>query len=408
MSNELFVLDNGKKVDAGLHAEMLDDDNAERAIAALAVQSAISSGLSAEDSEQFYGYRGVIKYNPNEAREPAGTLEGGRWTSAGGTGADGAVQLWHGTSDEVLAEILKEGLIPGKGRGGDAFAQDNWQSVYQRTVQLAGDVPSRKRSVYLTTNPDTARNFAAMAEIANPGSKSTVLQITMPRSEFDAMPHDEGLLGAFRHIGKIPPEWITRHEVVGKKSADPVIYAIIVTDEKVEKAYNPNQLRVPAGQSGGGRWTSGGSMNADDGGMKQYIDTVADQFKQKNFEWLRDHSQAYAIDKDTFIGGKAHECYKNTFDAVINNPERDLTYVEGYVSVHGVPVHHAWAATKDGKVRDYTIKSNDDKAILGYYGVPIKDKFVMQSALETKLYGVTIGSNWQHVLSTDPADVVKR
>lgn len=58
-SNEMFVLINGKKEDAGLHAELLNNEEAERATAAAAIERAIKDGLSREDAEQLYQYRGT-------------------------------------------------------------------------------------------------------------------------------------------------------------------------------------------------------------------------------------------------------------------------------------------------------------------------------------------------------------
>jgi hypothetical protein len=58
-SNEFFVMVDGKKEDAGLHAELLDNEEAERAIAAMAIERAIKDGLSREEAEQLYRYRGT-------------------------------------------------------------------------------------------------------------------------------------------------------------------------------------------------------------------------------------------------------------------------------------------------------------------------------------------------------------
>lgn len=194
------------------------------------------------------------------------------------------------------------------------------------------------------------------------------------------------------------------------------------------KKYSTDQPREPAGSSTGGRWRSstGATSTTDttgdagkEGGeqMRSYVTQLAgtgdpwqpDRSKAglPNFVWFRDHGKVYEIDDKTLIGGKPHMCYMNTFNAVMNHPERDLTYVEGFVNVHGVPVHHAWAVTKDGKVRDYTIKEKDRDIVRGYYGVPIKNNFVSISALKTGLYGVTTRNNMQHVLGTDPKQVVE-
>lgn len=197
------------------------------------------------------------------------------------------------------------------------------------------------------------------------------------------------------------------------------------------KKYSPDQPRNPAGTPEGGRFTSSkpdlGYFNSlmrgvsgvsepnappprgQAGGeaMRDHVTLLA-SMGMKNMEFFRDHGQVYAIDDKTFIGGKPQMCYMNTFNAVLNHDERDLTYVEGYMSVHGVPIHHAFAVTKDGKVRDYTIKDKDKDKVQGYFGVPLRNNFVSLSALKTKYYGVTTHNNWKNIFETDPQYVVKR
>lgn len=57
--DEMFVMVDGKKEDAGLHAELLNNEEAERATAADAIERAIKRGMSREDAEQLYKYRGT-------------------------------------------------------------------------------------------------------------------------------------------------------------------------------------------------------------------------------------------------------------------------------------------------------------------------------------------------------------
>lgn len=176
--------------------------------------------------------------------------------------------------------------------------------------------------------------------------------------------------------------------------------------DEVEKAYDPNQPRHPKGRREGGRWSGQRSKS----GMRNYVEMMS---RFSGFgEWYLKHGQDYEIDDQTFIGGTPKECYKNAFLAMMNNEyggedSEDLTYVEGFMGVHGVPIHHAWLVTKDGKVRDYTIKEADRNIVTGYYGVPMKWKFVQKQTLKNQAYGLTAGFAAHKVLQADPRTVVE-
>lgn len=193
---------------------------------------------------------------------------------------------------------------------------------------------------------------------------------------------------------------------------DPIVYKWWNKDRTAysEKAFDPNQPREPAGRSTGGRWVSNkpAKQGVTDGGkvggehMRQYVDMIA-KMGAPHFEWMQKHGKVFEIDDQTFIGGKAQQCYKNTFQATML--DEDVTYTEGYMSVHGVPIHHAWGTTKDGKVRDYTIK--DPSLVQGYFGTPLQRRFVDRMALKTKVYGALNEMTWHEVLKMDPKDVVE-
>lgn len=95
----------------------------------------------------------------------------------------------------------------------------------------------------------------------------------------------------------------------------------------------------------------------------------------------------YTANDKTFDGasvGKKHECFKNAALEALRNPDR--TYVEGFVSVHGVPVEHAWTVDKSGQIYDHTIASPD--GIEGYFGVPFSKDFLKQALNENRVYGL--------------------
>lgn len=88
MGHELVtLLRDGSHVDEPVHAEFLDNEEAERATAEAAVRRAVNDGFTQAEAEQLYGYRGVAKYDPNQPRAPQGTREGGRWVRGGASSA---------------------------------------------------------------------------------------------------------------------------------------------------------------------------------------------------------------------------------------------------------------------------------------------------------------------------------
>jgi hypothetical protein len=95
--------------------------------------------------------------------------------------------FFHGTASEVVDKILKEGLVPGSGSGGDAWAAEHGMHV--QTYTFAG----RDQSVYMSTEPETAKAFAKIAAKMHPGSKADQLRgastargaARKPKSEVD-------------------------------------------------------------------------------------------------------------------------------------------------------------------------------------------------------------------------------
>lgn len=86
--------------------------------------------------------------------------------------------------------------------------------------------------------------------------------------------------------------------------------------------------------------------------------------------------------------GKLRECYKNALELVLQHP--DLTYVEGYAYGSILPVQHAWAVDRDGKVIDPTWSrlEGDLSEKREYFGVPFSRDYVLHTVLENEVYGV--------------------
>lgn len=182
---------------------------------------------------------------------------------------------------------------------------------------------------------------------------------------------------------------------------DRLLSRIADKQAEVRKAYNPSQPRVGSGSREGGRWRPVHGGNSAIQNMRSFLQ-MTESAGDKGATWFLENGRPYPTDAESFIGGKPHMCYMNTLHAVLDDPT--LTYVEGYVSVHGVPIHHAWAVDTNGVVRDYTLK--DNKGILGYYGVPLKSSYVMDAAMRTKVYGVTAGRNMAQVIEDGKAGVL--
>src|SRR5665213_1389426 len=101
--------------------------------------------------------------------------------------------------------------------------------------------------------------------------------------------------------------------------------------------------------------------------------------------FIAEHGRSFAIDGLTFKRkrGRRHDCYRNA--GMVALGDDDLLYVEGFVSVHGVPIDHAWLATPDGFVRETTATK---KGIGGYFGVPFPAEYLRRTLLRTKMWGI--------------------
>lgn len=55
MSNELYMIVEGRKVDAPLHDEILDNNDAEKAMSKRAIARAKKRGMSTKTAEKLYG-----------------------------------------------------------------------------------------------------------------------------------------------------------------------------------------------------------------------------------------------------------------------------------------------------------------------------------------------------------------
>lgn len=122
--------------------------------------------------------------------------------------------------------------------------------------------------------------------------------------------------------------------------------------------------------------------------VKSQSDEVGD--KPSLMKALLEYGKAYPTDEETYTGkrGKAHMCYSNAARKAAGDP--DLTYVEGFVSVFGLPLAHAWNIDEHGVVVDPTLKSAN--GVDGYFGVAFKTEVLQREMQLTKKYGMFTGT----------------
>jgi hypothetical protein len=105
-------------------------------------------------------------------------------------------------------------------------------------------------------------------------------------------------------------------------------------------------------------------------------------------DFMLQYGREYRMSARTFLGPRDQPkaCFMNATHRAMFD-ER-LTYVEGYVVVHGVPIDHAWLVDADGFVIDPTITDNDDGRVNEYFGVPFITEYVKKAVKLNRLYGL--------------------
>ena len=129
-----------------------------------------------------------------------------------------------------------------------------------------------------------------------------------------------------------------------------------------------------------------------DSELKRHVAAMARVWGNPMHRFLLDHGRDYPTGPHSFSmpRGKPQACYQNSTHLALDLPH--LTYVEGYVTVYGVPINHAWCIDEEGVVVDVTI----DRAISGggtarigeYFGVPFRADYVRKAAILNAHYGL--------------------
>jgi len=82
------------------------------------------------------------------------------------------------------------------------------------------------------------------------------------------------------------------------------------------------------------------------------------------------------------IKGVPHECFKNSALVVLSR--LDLIYCEGYTSVGGFPLQHAWVTNDRGDLLEVTYDHPHDR----YIGIAVTSSFLKSRLKRTKYFGL--------------------
>ena len=122
--------------------------------------------------------------------------------------------------------------------------------------------------------------------------------------------------------------------------------------------------------------------------IKKHLAWIAHSFPDQPLAepFVLQHGRPYIPDAETYAGKRQqmHMCFMNATRDALNNSDR--TYVEGYITIHGVPIQHAWTVDSSGRIHDPTITPSEHVA--GYFGVPFSTDYVLHCMEKNRVYGV--------------------
>ena len=104
------------------------------------------------------------------------------------------------------------------------------------------------------------------------------------------------------------------------------------------------------------------------------------------------YGRTWYIGTRTFAGRRAarKQCYMNAYTLTAKDPH--MVYVEGWCMAGGYPFGHAWCIDRDGQVVDPTLRE-----AAGYFGIPLRWRYVQDAALKNRVYGVFPNSDLRTV-----------
>lgn len=116
-------------------------------------------------------------------------------------------------------------------------------------------------------------------------------------------------------------------------------------------------------------------------GLRDFLHATAEFDRRSGF--LLEHGREFDLTGAVVDpGGKPKECYHNCLIASMRFD--DLTYCEGFATVHDFPVHHAWLVDADGRLHDPTWTTVGDV----YFGVAFAARFVAAEAVRREMAGI--------------------
>lgn len=85
--------------------------------------------------------------------------------------------------------------------------------------------------------------------------------------------------------------------------------------------------------------------------------------------------------------GLIKECFRNSTEAVMREPDGHIAYCEGYAMPDGIPLPMAHAWLLDLKER-CVIETTWDKPGVDYFGIAFTRKYTIKATIERKHYGL--------------------
>lgn len=284
----------------------------------------------------------IVKFDPDQSRD-----DRGRWAGPNvAAGPDDAgYNFYHGTSSEALGHIMTDGLIPGGGKGADAWLARSWGD--KKLMEASFRVGGREASVYMTDDPDLARTFAKdAAEVT--GSEPVLLSIFVPEEHAGRFHRDESMKEGWRFEGAIPPAWI---EVMKKIRSGRKIYAILLTRDLAKKLLVKFSQDQPRDDRG--RW-SGGNFDDSLGIPRHQMPQIPNFLKEEFARELA--TEGVAITRER-VAADSLRPSQGTYNSTELAGVRSDLFEHGHVGKHGPIVvsdddrvldgHHRWAAVRE-------------------------------------------------------------
>lgn len=124
--------------------------------------------------------------------------------------------------------------------------------------------------------------------------------------------------------------------------------------------------------------------------MKNLLQQMTTVWTLPHHEFVLRYGRDYQIDRNSFAGprGQPKMCFMNA--TLLALRDHSLTYVEGFVSVRGIPISHAWCAKGD-HVIDPTLvleSAGDKHCYDEYFGVPFHTEYLIKATLRNGVYGL--------------------